>query len=33
MTMTLKQLSEKMKDLDFAMLATHAPEVRSARAR
>ena len=25
MTMTLKQLSEKMKDLDFAMLATHAP--------
>lgn len=23
MTMTLKQLSEKMKDIDFAMLATH----------
>lgn len=25
MTMTLKQLAEKMKDIDFAMLATHAP--------
>jgi len=25
MTMSLEQLSEKMKDIDFAMLATHAP--------
>lgn len=25
MTMTLEQLSEKMKDIDFAMLATYAP--------